>query len=314
MEKQKVAIIGAGICGLYTALRLAKKGFLVTVFEKKAKPFGKVCSGLISARLSNFIKIEKDFILNRIDKCLINYPSKQVELVMEPVHYVLDRDKINQRLWDLGKQAGAAYEFDREIIELPGGFSHYIFCDGAYSRAEKELEMATGNFYLGLQFVSEEKDESNFVQTWAHNSGFYWKIPRGNSVEYGVMGKAQGLMDEFEKFCQKNNWPYQREKVHSAIIPHGLRKIVSKNMTVCGDAAGLCKPWSGGGVIWGLTAADILVESFPNLEAYNRKIQAVFLPAIARGYFAKGLANFLGFNLPFLLPAKYRRDNDFPLL
>ena len=314
MKKNNLAIVGAGICGLYAAYRLAQKGFEVTVFEKKSAPFGKVCSGLISARLGNFIKIEKDFVLNQIDKCLINYPQKQVELTMEPVHYVLDRNKINQRLMDLGRQAGVNYQFGREIVEIPPGFSQYIFCDGAYSRAEKELAMASGDFYLGIQFISEEKDSQNYVQTWAHKSGFYWRIPRGRDVEYGVMGEAKGLMDSFEKFCQEKKWPYQREKIHSALIPHGLRKVISGNMAVCGDAAGLCKPWSGGGVIWGLTAADILAENFPDLEKYNKKIQALFRPAIARGNLAKKLTGFLGFNLPFLLPARYRRDNDFPLL
>jgi flavin-dependent dehydrogenase len=232
---------------------------------------------------------------------------------MEPVHYVVDRDKINQSLLEAGRGQGVIYEFGKEIINLPGGFSNYIFCDGAYSRAEKELEMSQGNFNLGIQFLSEEKDSSNYVQTWARPDGFYWRIPRGEGVEYGVMGKPKGLIDDFEAFCQKQNWPYKREKIQSAIIPQGLRKIVADDIAVCGDAAGLCKPWSGGGVIWGLTAADILVESFPDLDKYNKKVQALFLPAIARGYLAKNLASFLGFNLPFLLPSKYRRDNDFPL-
>jgi flavin-dependent dehydrogenase len=76
METQRVAVIGGGTCGLYTAWRLAQKGFSVTIFEKKQQPIGKVCSGLISARLGNFIKLKKEYILNQIDKCFINYPQK----------------------------------------------------------------------------------------------------------------------------------------------------------------------------------------------------------------------------------------------
>jgi len=33
----KVAIVGAGICGLYLAWKLSEKGYSVTVFEKKEK-------------------------------------------------------------------------------------------------------------------------------------------------------------------------------------------------------------------------------------------------------------------------------------
>ena len=34
---QKIAIIGGGVCGLFSALFLAKKGFSVTIFEKEEK-------------------------------------------------------------------------------------------------------------------------------------------------------------------------------------------------------------------------------------------------------------------------------------
>ena len=51
----KVAIIGAGICGLYLALKLSESGSEVTVFEKKEKIGKEVCSGLVSERILDFI-------------------------------------------------------------------------------------------------------------------------------------------------------------------------------------------------------------------------------------------------------------------
>jgi phytoene desaturase len=43
-SKRKAIVIGAGIAGLASAIRLAVKGFEVTVFEKNAYPGGKLCA------------------------------------------------------------------------------------------------------------------------------------------------------------------------------------------------------------------------------------------------------------------------------
>ncbi|MDC3124153.1 FAD-dependent oxidoreductase, partial [Gammaproteobacteria bacterium] len=36
--KQTIAVVGAGICGLFTGLSLARKGFDVTLFERDVPP------------------------------------------------------------------------------------------------------------------------------------------------------------------------------------------------------------------------------------------------------------------------------------
>ena len=36
--KQSIAVVGAGICGLFTGLSLARKGFDVTLFERDVPP------------------------------------------------------------------------------------------------------------------------------------------------------------------------------------------------------------------------------------------------------------------------------------
>ncbi len=316
MAKQyKIAIIGAGINGLYLAWKLAEQGHQVVLFEKKPNPFGKICSGLISARIKNFVPLDEKVFLNRIEKCFINYPRKRVELAMAPLHFVVDRDHLNQILWDSGRRAGVQYLFEHEISQLPDkDFDRIVLCNGGVSKLGERPEMVTQSFYLGLQFFEEKKDYKNHVETWAHESGFFWKIPRGSNVEWGVLGASLGLINKFRGFCKEKLIVFPEDKIQSAIIPQGLRIIGRDKVANCGDAAGLCKPWSGGGVIWGLTAADMLIRNIDNLAQYEKEAREFFAPLVFKGEIARKAASFVGFNTPFLMPSKVRRDNDFPIL
>lgn len=69
------------------------------------------------------------------------------------------------------------------------------------------------------------------------------------------------------------------------------------------DAVGLAKPWSGGGLIWGLKAARIMLETFPDFEAYHKKTSRFFAFRIAKGRLADFMVHFLGRNFP-LYPSK----------
>ena len=58
----KVAIVGAGINGLYLAWKLSGMGHEVSVFEKRNKIGKEVCSGLFSERILDFFpQSEKRF-------------------------------------------------------------------------------------------------------------------------------------------------------------------------------------------------------------------------------------------------------------
>ncbi len=307
----KTAIVGAGTVGLYLAWKLSKLGHKVVVFEKKSEIGIKVCSGLISERLLNFVPLTEELIEHRINSCLIHFPKKEITLKMKPVHLIIDRQKLNVFLSSLARDSGAEILFGQSTV--PFGFDRVIGCDGALSETRKELGLPQPSFRLGLQFFYSQEDYSRQVDTWPIDSGFYWKIPRGGNIEYGAMGKVESVKKEFLKFLSRDNISVP-EKIEAALIPQGLILPKTGKTTLCGDAMGLTKPWSGGGVIWGLTAADILLESFPDFGEYSKKTKRFFLPKLYKAKISVPLTYILGNNCPFLLPSRISRDNDFPLI
>jgi len=307
---KKVAIIGGGICGLYLAWKLTEKGNQVTVFEKeKETGIGKVCSGLFSERILDFIPESKKLIENKINSVFLYFPKKKIKVDFSKNFFVMDHRKLDKLVFNLAEKAGAKIIFNSNITFLPKGFDRIIGCDGANSFVRKELKLPEPNFRLGILGFTEEKSNSNFVETWPCENGFIWKIPRGKKIEYGIIAKPKLAKRLFDNFLEKNNINF--EKKEARIIPQDFIFPLHPSITLCGDAAGLTKSWSGGGVIWGLTAANILLKTFPDFRAYRKSMKRFFLPKIILSKIATKLVYFLGFNTPWLLPKTSKIESDF---
>jgi len=176
-----------------------------------------------------------------------------------------------------------------------------------------------------LSEVKKKEFSSSFVETWPVKNGFIWKIPRGKEVEedksssspfanaqiteYGIIANPHEAKNIFEDFLAKNRISLSR--MTAAIVPQGF--IIPKNslITLCGDATGLTKPWSGGGVIWGLMSSEILLKNFPDFLKYQKELKKFFLPKIILSGIATKMAYFLGLNLPWFLPKNVTVEGDF---
>lgn len=319
---QKTAIVGAGVIGLYLAWQLSLKGHKVSVYEKKMeKNLGdKPCSTLVSERIRDFIPIEDSFIENKIIGCLINFPQKTVRLNFRPVHLALSRTKLTAKLLELAQAAGAEVFFEKEIKGIPQGFDRVIGCDGGLSRIRQSLRLPVPEFRLGLQLFESQEDDYNLAETWPVKSGFIWRIARGREVEWGILADKEKALPEFKKFLAGKNINFIADQfgqpigLRSAIVPQEMVLPENENIALCGDAAGLVKPWSGGGLIWGLNAAQIILETFPDFEAYRKNTGRFFAFRIAKGRAADFMVHFLGQNFPSILPNQITYDNDFPVL
>ena len=85
--------------------------------------------------------------------------------------------------------------------------------------------------------------------------GFLWRIPRGSRTEYGMLGRSVSYRNLEEFFGISS---YERR---AGTISLGPVRSFSERVLLVGDAACQVKPWSGGGVIYGLRCADIAVRT-----------------------------------------------------
>ena len=306
----RVAVIGGGLVGSYVAWQLAEKGHKVTIYEQKIRPGKHACSGLISERIWGFIPVNEELVLHKIDASILNVGNNRTKLNFKPQMLVFNRPLLDRYVLGLALDAGVRFVIEK-IDSLPRNFDYIIGCDGALSITRRELGLKAPKFRMGILCRVESKDKLNpdFVETWPLDKGFAWKIPRGHEVEYGVLAPLEKAKEEFFHFCIKQN--IRPVKQHASLVPQGLILSDNPRITLCGDAAGLTKPWSGGGVIWGLSAAEILVETFPDLNAYNRALKRFFNSKFIVSNFATKLGYLAAKHLPNILPNERTMDSDF---
>ena len=313
----KIAIIGAGASGLYLAWKLSEKKNEVFVFERKEKVRGKACSGLFSERIFEFVPESKKLVKNEINFCKIHFPKRTIFLHFKRRFFVFDRSEFDNLLKNLAEGSGAKIFFNKNIThsdlqKFLKEFDRILGCDGANSTVRDFLKLPRPKFYLGIRGITQPEHVlagENFVETWPTKNGFLWKIPRGKETEWGIMEDPKFAKEIFENFLKRQN--LKLEKIEAAIIPQGF--IIPKNekIALCGDATGLTKPWSGGGVIWGLMSANLLLKNFPDFLKYQKEMRKFFFLNFTFSKLAKKLVYLLSFNFPPLLPKSSKIDGDF---
>ncbi|MFQ3319225.1 MAG: geranylgeranyl reductase family protein [Natronomonas sp.] len=214
----------------------------------------------------------------------------------EPVSNAIDRVGLDKTLAECAREAGAEVRDGYTVTgvtELPGRvevtargpdgietFEARMVCgaDGPRSRVRDEVglpepeELLHG--VLGFEF---DPDHQDFVDVHLTVPRFFaWRIPRGDAgVEYGLaVAPGDDAPGRFGALCAEYDVDLD-ERCSGAIPIAPPDRTVGKRSFLVGDAAAQTKPFTGGGILYGMRAADIAAREIDpsqpaTLDDYER--------------------------------------------
>ena len=152
------------------------------------------------------------------------------------------------------------------------------------------------SFYKGVQYRIKLEDlegevfsgEMTRVYMRKGISFFAWIIPEGDGIiRLGVI--AENGRRELDRIIEEEGIKGEIIDRLAGIIPMGICQSVYKKVVVVGDAARQVKPLTGGGIYYGMKAAEILVECIQegDLAEYDQKWKSKFGREIKFGLWAR---------------------------
>lgn len=288
-------IIGGGPAGLHAARRLAEAGFNVEVLEEHAEIGEPVhCTGVLAAEAFDEFQLSRTSILNELKTALFWSPSgRQVTYAGGRVEaVVVDRRIFDQHLLEAAQGAGAvvqrarratAVDVDADGVTVRAGNLEVrarvcILACGANYSLQRQLGLGMPRLFLQTAQMELAAERTGEVELHfgveVAPKGFGWAVPvcrsKRASVRIGVMcdHDAPG---HFTRLARRiaERWRVKEEAIgrpRQKILPLApISRTYGDRLLAVGDAAGLVKPTTGGGIYYSLVsgalAAEVLVDA-----------------------------------------------------
>jgi geranylgeranyl reductase family protein len=327
-------IIGAGPAGSMTAGLLAGQGHDVLVVEEHQEVGHPAhCTGLLGMEAIDELKLPRQTILNVVDAARFWAGRQSVLIESEHIRAaVIDRPALDRWLAETAADAGAELRSGcraESIERIDGGLRVHlrgsivdtracVLACGASYRFHKVLGLGGPRAYLRSAQVEVPFSSTGPVDVWLGRQlapgGFAWRVPfrrNGNpSARIGIMCESDSTR-RFHRFASEvaavgdidaGSLPQPRLKV----LPLGpVSRTYTDRLVAVGDAAGLVKPTTGGGIFFGLLsgtyAAEILDDRLrqdrlaaEHLRAYEVRWRERLGPEIRTGLAFRKVADLLG--------------------
>ena len=286
-----VAIVGGGPGGMAAARSLAAAGWSVTVFEEHQQIGTPVhCTGVLAEDVIAALNLPAEAVLNPLSTVRFIAPAGHsfdyTTATTEAV--VIDRAVFDDALGRRAEQAGAAIVRGRRVIGIevalgsvqltfPEGDAvsarSVILACGANYSFQKRLGLGIPSTFLQsaqLELPAERLDdvEIHFGSEIAPK-GFAWAVPvkrsQGSFVRIGVMADS----DPAEYFSRmlarvRDRWGVavpDSATPKRRMLPLGsVKRTYAERVLAVGDAAGLVKPTTGGGIYYSVVSGELAAE------------------------------------------------------
>lgn len=303
-----VVVVGGGPGGLHAARRLAGRGADVTVIEEHANSGTPVhCTGILARDAFDEFGLSRASILNEVTTARFVSPQGTDLVhrtrVVEAV--VIDRARFDHELALDAARCGASVRFGTRVrgVAIDDDHVRVDIGDATPVRA-RACVLATGGRYalhrpLGLGLPDHylhtaQREvpaarpgvvEVHFGRGLAPG-GFGWVVPvwRGDRpyARVGVMAESRApehFACMLDRVAERWGLEATPEPPRQKILPlSSIERTFRDRLLVVGDAAGLVKPTTGGGIYYSLLSGRYAAEVLSSALRHDRTDAAALKP------------------------------------
>ncbi|MEM0155421.1 MAG: NAD(P)/FAD-dependent oxidoreductase [Thermoplasmataceae archaeon] len=280
-----VLIVGSGPSGSYLAYSLAKLGFDVVNLEEHREVGRPVeCTGLVSERVFKYVRTKAK--VNSVSGAHIIFPNgKGIHVQKAEKTVVMDRDQFDKDASAMAIGAGADVRINSRALKIKvSDHAASIICrengnirelegrivvgaDGVNSIVRRDLEYESPSRIISTYQVDsaarmEDQDSVNVYIGSRSTHGFFgWATPAGELSKIGVGTYRKPALEHFQ-YINRKFGSGKILGINGGGIPITyLKRTYGKRSLLVGDAAGIVKPLSGGGIFTGIVSSKHASES-----------------------------------------------------
>ncbi len=324
-------IVGAGPSGNMAALELTGRGFSVAVLDWRTNIGDKLCTGIIGKECADLWTPAPEHIHGEARSATVVSPYGRRYRIERPSTqaYIVDRVAYVNSVAERAQQAGAEYilnarvtdirvtnenakitarsgdkvaEYACRIVILASGFGSPLLRMVGINGSRSE------EYLVGCQVEAVApgltETEVHLGKGTAHGS-FAWLVPLSGSRALAGMAprrRVNGQMDAFvERLNSEGRIAGITAKPQTWGIPtRPISPSYADRTLVAGDAAGLVKPTTGGGIYYSFLSGQLAAKAAQtaiasdrfaanDLRDYERNWTKIFGRELRIGYYARML-------------------------
>ena len=294
-----VAIIGGGPGGLSAARRLAAGGWSVTVFEEHERIGSPVhCTGVLAEDVIASMDLPGEAVLNPLSTVRFVAPAGHsfdyTTATTEAV--VIDRAVFDSALADRAMLAGAEIVRGQRVTSVDPSTDgvDVTLADGGHLRArvvvlacganyafQKRLGLGMPSTFLQSAQLELPADRPGDVEIHFGSEiapkGFAWAVPvrrrEGTFARIGVMADGDAgvyFAKMLARVASRGAWPSPiPSRGGGCCRSASVKRSYADRVLAVGDAAGLVKPTTGGGIYYSVVSGEIAAEVLSSRLATN---------------------------------------------
>jgi digeranylgeranylglycerophospholipid reductase len=307
-----VVVVGGGVSGMVSAMTLAKAGVAVTVLEEHDTiGIPCHCGGVVSADYSEKIRIPSPSSIELNDLYGFRFTDGTKEVVARsscPVAKVISRERFDEHLAELcevegvelvrSKRVVSLTEVDHPIIVDESTRAHtaeyVVLAGGIADDLGHRLGLARNNSHLlmSAQCIAKKRVDPTIASIYLSDRvspeffGYVVPIDEGH-CRIGVASKRRDVLSSLQLMIKKEGAELSGRPSLWGIWTGGpISRMRIGNVFAVGDEAGMSKPTTGGGIVFGAlsgkAAAEAIIQELKGTSLEAAKSSEVLISQLRK--------------------------------